>query len=401
MDIDQLKDSAIDLLESASASFGILASPDSQQNYQRLWSRDAMIAGIASLSVDKKSITDAFRSSIQTLARYQHPRGMIPSNVLPDEEEPDISYGGLAGRVDATTWFVVGSCLYLLRNEEEDLKEELQPHLQSALDILDRWEFNGRGLLYTPLSGNWADEYPVQGHTLYDNCLRLWALNLYASCYRDEDRSEQAAKIRKLIALNFWPEVSDAESSAVYHSSRFRLAAQIERKHFACAIDPAGYNERFDAAAHGLALLLKLPNKQQLEAIESFMGGIFEELGHNLLPAFWPVIRPGDNDWEAIEKNYSYDFKNYPHKFHNGGIWPVWMGLFGLGMSMEGHPETARKMLEAWIGIIDQQIPKFYEYIGSDTFKPGGKQRLSYSASGLLFLIEAINPNSSLRLLTS
>lgn len=397
MDIDLLQESAIELLESASVSFGIVASPDAQENYQRLWSRDAMLAGIAGLSADNQTISDAFKASIRTLSQYQHPRGMIPSNVRPDQKKADISYGGLAGRVDATTWFVVGSCFYLLKYQDEDLKDELQPHLQSALNLLDRWEFNGRGLLYTPLSGNWADEYPIQGHTLYDNCLRLWALSLYASCYKDETRSAQAADTRKLIILNFWPDEVHAQDPAVYHARAFNEATEKDRRHYACAIDPSGYNECFDAAGHGLALLQDLPDKQQLETLQCYTEDLFAQLNHDLLPAFWPVISPGDHKWEALKANYSYDFKNYPHKFHNGGIWPVWMGLFGLGMSLAGHPNTARKMLESWIDLEDLQIPDFHEYIDSDTFQPGGKQRLSYSASGLLFLIESINPNSSLR----
>lgn len=396
MNLDSLEESALNLLQSACTPFGILASPDDQENYQRLWSRDAMIAGIAALPSERQKISEAFAASIRTLAKYQHPRGMIPSNVLPDEDDPEISYGGLAGRVDATSWFVVGSCLYLLNSEDSALKQELQPHLEKALDVLDLWEFNARGLLYTPLSGNWADEYPIQGHTLYDNCLRLWALNLYASYYNDEVRATQATTIQKLVTLNFWPKEADSEDPGIYHPRRFKQAAGMKRRHFSCALDPTGYDERFDAAGHGLALLLGLPDQQQLDAIESYVGGIFDELNHNLLPAFWPVITPTDSGWEALKKNYSYDFKNHPHKFHNGGIWPVWMGLFGLGMRVAGRSKMAEQMLSAWMEM-ENETPEFYEYIGSDTFRPGGKEHLSYSASGLLFLLEAINSNKSLR----
>lgn len=393
MENNQLKESALELLHAACVPFGILASPDDQDNYKRLWSRDAMISGLAGLLAEDEEILDAFEDSIRTLANYQHSYGMIPSNVLPDADNPDISYGGLAGRVDATSWFIVGSCLYLSYSGNNNLKEELQTNLLQALELLDRWEFNGEGLLYTPLSGNWADEYPLQGHTLYDNCLRLWALNLYAELYDDQDRSRQADSIREKVSLNFWPEKSRDEHPEVYHSRIFSQLAGKNPAHYAAAVDPGGYNMNFDAAGHGLALLLQLPDQQQLDSIRNHAEAIFEELHHDLLPAFWPVIRPGDPDWQAIEKNYSYEFKNYPHKFHNGGIWPVWMGLFGLGMSKAGSPEIAERMLDAWMQVENKNEPSFSEYIGSDTFKPGGKQRLSYSASGLIFLQEAINPN--------
>lgn len=393
MDLENLESLALHLLREASTGFGIMASPEVQDNYRRLWSRDAMVSGIAALPTGDVQVLEGFRKSILTLSEYQHPHGMIPSNVLPDEDNPDISYGGLAGRVDATSWFVVGACLLISHTKDEKLKRKLQPGLLQALELMDRWEFNGRVLMYTPLSGNWADEYPVQGHTLYDNCLRLWGLELYAELYGDSDRETQSRIIRERIEINFWPEADISDHPAVYHKRCFEEVAGKGPEHFACAIDPRGYNSHFDAAGHGLALDLGLANAGQKQKIENYVQGIFEEIGAALLPAFWPVIKPGDAEWAAIKENYSFDFKNEAYHFHNGGIWPVWMGLFGLGMSRADNASIAQKMLDAWMEIEDFEEPRFSEYIASDTLQPGGKQRLSYSASGLLFLIQAIKHN--------
>lgn len=394
MDIEILERQALQLLREATADFGIMASPEAQDNYRRLWSRDAMVAGIAALPFEEPDILVGFRKSILTLAEYQHPHGMIPSNVLPDEDDPDISYGGLAGRVDATSWFVVGALHFLRHTGDEKLKRELQPNLLLALEILDRWEFNGRGLLYTPLSGNWADEYPVQGHTLYDNCLRLWALELYSELYDDEDRAVQSRIIRERIAINFWPDSSVIDHPAIYHKRCFEEIAESELQHFACAIDPRGYNRHFDAAGHGLALNLGLADSVQKEKILQYTRKVFDEIGTNLLPAFWPVIKPGDSAWSELKDNYSYEFKNEAHHFHNGGIWPVWMGLFGWGMSQYGNTKPAEDMLTSWMEIENPESPGFCEYIASDSLKPEGKERLSYSASGLLFLLQAIKHNN-------
>jgi len=394
MDLKSLESRALQLLREACTDFGIMASPEAQDNYRRLWSRDSMVAGIAAIPTGDEQVLEGFRQSILTLAEYQHPHGMIPSNLLPDEGHPDISYGGLAGRVDATSWFVVGACLLISHTSDEELKRKLQPNLLQALEIMDRWEFNGRGLIYTPLSGNWADEYPVQGHTLYDNCLRLWGLELYAKLYGDEDREVQARIIRERIEINFWPASAVSGHPAVYHKRSFEEMAEKELMHFACAVDPRGYNTHFDAAGHGLALYLGMANARQKEKIEAYTGKIFEEIGSGLLPAFWPVIMPENQEWLSLKENYSYEFKNKPHNFHNGGIWPVWMGFFGLGMSLAGNSNIAETMLNSWMEIENPKEPRFSEYIASDTLKPGGKQRLSYSASGLLFLIQATKHNN-------
>ena len=393
MDLEHLESRALQLLREACSGFGIMASPEAQDNYRRLWSRDAMVAGIAALPSGDAQLLEGFRQSVLTLAEYQHPHGMIPSNVLPDVDEPDISYGGLAGRVDATAWFVAGTCLLISHTGYEKLKRKLQPNLLQAIEIMDRWEFNGRGLIYTPLSGNWADEYPVQGHTLYDNCLRLWGLELYAKLYNDEDREVQARIIRERIEINFWPDKNISDHPAVYHKRGFEEEAKKELNHFACAVDPRGYDSHFDAAGHGLALYLDLPTDEQRQKIRTYAGEIFGEIGTDLLPAFWPVIKPDQPEWQALKENYSYNFKNEPYHFHNGGIWPVWMGLFGLGMNLAGDQDIAERMLDSWMEIEDPEAPLFSEYIASDTLQSGGKQRLSYSASGLLFLIQALKHN--------
>lgn len=394
MDLENLEGHALQLLRDATTGFGIMASPEAQDNYRRLWARDAMVAGIAALPSGDQELIRGFRASILTLAEYQHPHGMIPSNVLPDQDDPDISYGGLAGRVDATSWFVVGAASLLQHTNDEELKRKLQPNLLLALEIMDRWEFNGRGLLYTPLSGNWADEYPVQGHTLYDNCLRLWALELYAKLYNDEDRAVQSRIIRERLEINFWPDSSVTDHPAIYHKRAFEETAEKKLKHFACAIDPRGYNIHFDTAGHSIALHLNLATAEQQSIILDYTGEIFEEIGKDLLPAFWPVINPGDQGWSELRHNYSYEFKNNPHHFHNGGIWPVWVGFFGWAVSQTGNDNVSRRMLSSWMEIEDSKSPGFSEYITSDSLKPEGKKRLSYSASGLLFLIQAIKFNN-------
>jgi glycogen debranching enzyme len=393
-DLDKLQNQAAKLLRKACNKNGIWASPTDQENYRRIWARDSMIAGIAGLIAEDEEIIRGLRDSIITLAKHQHPRGMIPSNVLPDNSDPQISYGTLAGRVDANTWFVIGSCLYLLNHPDDSLRQELQPNIQRALTLLDHWEFNGRGLLYTPLSGNWADEYPVEGHTLYDNTLRLWALKLYNKIFEDAKRQQQAAEIRKNITINFWPDSSNADHPAVYHKRCFKRAAANTSTHFACAIGPKGYNTHFDTAGNGFALLLQLATGKQFQQILEGLKPIFRHVSTVLLPAFWPVITSDDPMWDALKNNYSYDFKNYPHQYHNGGIWPVWMGWFALGSSVTGNSDLPETMLKAWMKLEDADAVRFSEYIASDTLEHRGKEQMCYSASGLILLIAAIRKQS-------
>lgn len=395
MNLDTLKARAVDLLRQACHPYGIAASPDEQENYRRLWSRDAMISGIAGLLAGDDTVINGFRRSIETLARHRHPSGFIPSNLLPRKPHADISFGSLAGRVDATGWFVAGSCLYLLNRAEESLKTELKPILRKSLELYDLWEYNGRGLVYTPLSGNWADEYPISGHTLYDNLLRVWAMELYGRLYDDAGYLQKARKIRGKVRINFWPDSAFEVNPGIYHPRAFRELANRGPNHFAAAVGPDGYHRRFDAAGHGLAFMLGIVKKRQVESILEYQQEIYRSIGKPLLPAFWPVIMEGDARWHLLVRNYSYSFKNRPHHFHNGGIWPVWMGWYGLGLSTLGQPETAETFLESWMDIEGPETLNFCEYISSDQLIPAGKPRLCFSAAGLILLISAIKKEFS------
>jgi hypothetical protein len=399
IDLEKLEQQAISLIRQACTPHGIWASPDEQENYRRIWGRDSIIAGIAGLLANDEQIIQGLRNSILTLAKYQHSRGMIPSNVQPDERDPQVSYGTLAGRVDANTWFIIGSCLYLLHQPDAELLQKLHPKMKKVLNLLDQWEFNANDLLYTPLSGNWADEYPIEGYTLYDNVLRLWALQLYNNLFEDDKRQRQGRRIRKKIRINFWPRSSNLEEPAVYHYRCFKKLAETRPQHFACAVNPGGYDMHFDTAGHGLALLLELASKKEFDQILNYLKPVFRQVSTVLLPAFWPVITSDDPQWQALKNNFSYNFKNYPYQYHNGGIWPVWMGFFALGASVTGNTDLPETILRAWMKIEDMDAINFSEYIASDTLSHCGKERLCYSASGLILLVAAIRKKTFNKLL--
>ena len=172
-------DKAIELLHKVSTPYGFLASAENTSNYQRVWARDGVICGLAALVSDDRKLIETFKSTLETLAKYQHEIGTIPSNVLIGTDKIDVSYGGLAGRVDAVTWFVIGVCQYAFLRKDDSFVKKYEIEIEKALRLLEAWEFNNKHLVYVPLSGNWADEYITDGYVLYDQLLRIWALRSY------------------------------------------------------------------------------------------------------------------------------------------------------------------------------------------------------------------------------
>lgn len=394
IDLDNLQQQAVTTLQNACWSRGISPRPVNSINSQGIRTRDAMIAGIAGLLAGDQKVIEGFHKSIITLAKHQHRRGMIPTHVASGDSNPDISYGNRAGHVDVQTWFLIGTCLYLLNHADGTLIQKIQPKLEKVFNLLDHWEFNGDGLIYTPMGSSWANEYPIQGYTLYDNLLRLWALKLFNSLFEDETRQQQQEQVEEKIALNYWPKTSDNGHPKIYHARSFSQVAAENPDHFACAIDPRGYDVRFDAAGNGLALLLEVASKQQYQQILNYLKPTFRQISTVLVPAFWPVITSDDPKWMDLKNNFNGNFKNYPHNYQNGGIWPVWMGLFALGANVTGKSDLPQTILRAWMKIENTENIRFNEHFASNTLKTGGEDQLCHSAAGLIFLITAIRQDS-------
>lgn len=372
---------AVDILLKATVPQGIMALSEEVENYKRIWARDSMIAGLAALLSDNVSLTEGMRASCLSLQKNQHPTGSIPSNVSPDFST--VSYGSLAGRVDATSWWLIGSGLFYKKSKDHLFLEEITSSVKKAIAVFDYWEFNGRGLVYTPMSGNWADEYPLHGYLLYDNLLRYWALKIWASNFNDENLNIKATEIKKIIEKNFWPDNQD--KSIYYHP---KLSQYTKTSHWLTGFHPGHVYEMFDASANGLAMMLGFCNQDHKNKLIDFTEKLFVELGQNLIPAFWPIIKEGDLLWEDLSNNYAYHFKNHPHQFHNGGIWPVMMGIFCLGLLMEDQQKLKEKIYTQYqIYALDEKGP-FAEYIDSRTFIPGGKKELCFSAAGCIFMAQ-------------
>ncbi len=382
-----LYEDAVALLHRLTTPDGILASTVEADNYKRIWARDSIICGLAGLMIKDTTLIEGLKNSLLTLARHQHELGIIPSNVHPNSDG-DISFGKLVGRVDANTWFVIGSCKYYMLTKDETTWSQLKPAVEKCRKYLKSVEFNDKGWIYTPLSGNWADEYPVHGYTLYDNMLRLWGESLWQKITGEGMENFEDLKERTLS--NFWPSEGISEEN-IYHKGSFGRLDLNTIDHFIAFILPGKYDTRFDAAGNALALLQFDLNDIQKKSISKYISRITSEITKPLIPAFWPVITEEGEDWNLLKDNYSFSFKNKPGAFHNGGIWPVWMGLFCLGLTKNDMQKETEAIITSFTQTISENPDwDFQEYINAQTLKVGGKTQMGYTASGVVFMYLAL-----------
>ncbi|TGD79539.1 glycoside hydrolase 100 family protein [Hymenobacter wooponensis] len=375
---------SIHLLRRAATPHGFVASVQNVSNYQRIWTRDGVITGLAALLTDDSGLADTLDATLQTVFEAQHTAGFFPSNVDPQTRQA--SYGGNCGRVDNVSWAIIGLLQHAHITGSTTLAQACWPQVQRGLAVLEAWEFNGKHLVYVPQSGDWADEYVQHGYVLYDQLLRVWALELAGHYYQRPQWLQKAATIRQVLVRNYWNDDS-ADAAPLYAPNLEHQRRQAPRTFWLMGFNPARVYQQFDLAANALALLLDLGTAAQQATLVAYLR---EQLHHQpfLLPAFAPALSPTDGLMAELTDNYAYEFRNRPHEFHNGGLWPVWNGWLAAALHQVGEPGLANQ-LTGHLHAANQQNPTgtdwgFYENFHGLTHAPIGVAYCTWSAAGQL-----------------
>jgi GH15 family glucan-1,4-alpha-glucosidase len=381
---------AIDLLHQVSTKNGFLASAENTSNYQRIWARDGVICGLAALASTDEKLIVTFKRTLETLANNQHEIGAIPSNVLLSDEKNEVSYGGLAGRVDAVTWFVIGICQFAHHQNQTEFVNKYQTHIEKALQLLNAWEFNNKHLVYVPLSGNWADEYITDGYVLYDQLLRIWALKSYNHFVKSVSISKKIDEIANQVETNFLPNSKEEK----YHDRAYK---EVDfQDYLPCSFSPSGYKTQFDAFANALAVLLNIGNKAIQTNVLNHASKVASETKLGLVPAFWPPVFPEEEHWNLLKNNCKYEFRNFPYEFHNGGSWAMVNGFVGLAFLSENQTEQASILLEKINTANATADYSFYENFNTNTQEPNGVAYCAWSAAASVLLEQSLHHNFKL-----
>ena len=361
-----MSDTALELLHALTGPHGIRASLSTTANYDAVFTRDAAMAGIAGLLVGDERIAAGLVRTLTYLRDLQGLEGQIASNFLVRAEgRPRVSFGTLAPRIDATTWYLVGIALAARAGVLDP-----GPFHESArlvVRLLDALEYNGRHLIYVPVGGNWADEYIYDGYILYDQVLRAWALRLSGQTFGEAAWGEKAEQIELAIEDRYWPR------------------GEAGRRYPLAAFSPTVTRDLFDLAA--CSLLAVSGTARRLTGIAlDWIDERFLSRGE-LPPAFHPVIDEAHPDWPALRRYHLHEFRNRPHEYHNGGIWPIWLGWLALGLARADRPAPlARLLMLVGERVESLETFAFDEYLHGTTGTPGGVTHMAYSATGMVFL---------------
>lgn len=353
---------ALELLDRCTTAAGFVAADTERANYRRIWARDGCGCVLAALVSGDAARCAVARATLVTLQNQQGPCGQLPSNVGLDGAT--VSYGGTAGRVDATLWYVLACCLYGRLTGDDGFVADSWPALERACDVVRAWEHNDGGLVYVPQAGDWADEYVLSGYLLYDQALRWWGLReLDAAADRLGRRClHQRGHLGRLIAERFEPR----PGGPPFFCAGFHAGARFEP---------------FDGFGNALCCLLDIGTEKSRRAALSHAAALTR---HGLVAAFDPVIEPGDPRYPALQQAAGHGFRNRPGRYHNGGLWPVVTGFWSLAARRLGEPALADRWLDG-VRRVNRLGPEgFPEYLDATTGEPGGVRGLAWSAAAEL-----------------
>lgn len=361
---------SVALLHTLSTPHGIRASRSVVANYEAIFARDAIMAGLAGLSIGDRVVITAFARTLERLRDLQGPQGQIASNFkVAADGSTQVSFGTLAPRFDSATWFLYG--VAVMTRAGHIAGDDFTTAVERTVQLLDGIEYNGRHLLYVPAGGNWADEYPFDGYILYDQVLRAMALRELSAVTGRAEWAVKARDIASAIDARFWP-AGDWQYGG---PRRFPVAAT----------SPVRTDEHVDLAACALLAASDL--------LPARSGGILDAmrdafLAHDALPpAFSPVITEGDAAWPALAAYHLHGFRNRPHEYHNGGIWPVWLGFLGAAFARHGRRHDVERLHQLTAALTRRQSRfDFEEYFHGVTGDALGTTGMAYTATGFLLL---------------
>lgn len=371
---------SIEILRKASTPHGFVASLREQDNYRRIWTRDGTINSLAALLSGEPDLIETVQYTLQTIFKNQHPSGFMPSNVSPGK---GVSYGGTVGRADNPSWAVIGLCQYTLLQNDRSLAQTYIHQVEKCFSVMDAWEYNGKELLYVPQSGDWADEYIQHGYILFNQLLRVWALRLASLVYERENWLSKASSIQQIIEINFWNRLGKGPLYAPNLKHQLDAAPQ---GYWLMGFNPARIYHQFDLQANCLAILLGIGNAEENREALQFMQGLGLRMNH-MLPSFYPAINYTDPDMKELENNFAYSFRNKPHEFHNGGLWPVWNGFLAAAAMQSGDAEFAAAVTMQIEAANQKNNFQYNECLHGEKGEPIGVPYCTWSAGGHVLAI--------------
>ena len=333
--------------------------------YPEPYTRDLMISSLGILGSHNERLTFSIRHVLETLARNQSPRGLIPSLVHDPEDRASS---------DTTPLFLLAVAWFRMATGESSF---LETAVQKAMTWMGYQSPSDRIIVGQLPTSDWRDEQWVLGFGLFLNTLVYSYLRLYGE-------HEKAGLLRSLMSK--YTITADVKHRHVHEGLAMR-----QKPYYALWSYKIYNSERFDLLGNSLAILTGIASPSRANAIISWIerecAAMREngELIGDLPPNLFPFIREADPDWRPRYATY-----NLPGEYHNGGVWPFVCSFYVAALVAAGRQQLAVKKLEALTRIVrPARTAKvtfgFNEWLRAQDGTPCGQDWQTWSAAMYIY----------------
>ncbi len=387
--LSQAYDEALKQLRHNTTEHGILAATPfsfegEQKTYTALYPRDIGISSIGILASGDEALRASLKQSLISVARAQSPLGQLPFYYKPEEDKKQWR---TPGSLDSTIWWCLSFLLYYEKTHDQAFYDDYAEHLEKAFTWLLYQDTNNDYLLEQGEAADWADEMPRQGIVLYTNALWYWLLTLRVTLENRTELQEMQQAVHLGFNTVFWIH-KQKDSNITYmpenaytkkHMFAKGLLEYINSQvvylpYYLSFVGHKTYELRCDTLGNILACLVGLADSRQTDLIIQHI----LQSGCNLpypVVALYPPIFPGEPDWRPY---MAKGRQNFPHQYHNGGIWPF-IGGFWVQLLAKTDPLLAKQEL---VRLAEANIVggwQFNEYLHGEHGTPMGVPHQTWS----------------------
>ena len=369
--IDECYKRSVKLLKENCTPLGINAATKSKKadsrHYASIFGRDAAICSLGMVVSGESQLRACAKRSLLTMGKFQAPNGQIPKFVKPETEEVDFWY---AGCIDATLWWLIAVAFYDRHVPEERLESRLQKQIELAVYWLRCQEHQGLHLVQQNEASDWADIMPRSGFVLYSNALWYRVKKLYAVPHADKTK-------HNFKALFYPYNKSVSENRRARILSHYVKEGKKRSDCYLSFVNLSFWGPELDVYANILSMLFGLSPKSKSSLRVNELVALKANDPFPVKSVLFP-IRQNSPLWRTYMERYE---QNFPHQYHNGGIWPYVAGFWIMLLLRLNRKKLAHQELDRFALINSLNDWEFNEWFHGKTGKPMGMAGQSWNAA--------------------
>lgn len=384
--IDECYARSLQLLKKNSMKQGIIACTDSAKsaarNYAGIFGRDAAICSLGMVVSGDPELIKTAREGLLTLARYQAPNGQIPKYVKPALKEVDFWY---AGCIDATLWWLIAVDFYDRYHPGDNIRKKLGRKVKLALQWLLCQEHQRFFLVQQNEASDWADIMPRSGYVLYSNALWYRVKILYDI--------KTAPETRHYFRYIFYPFQQGAAEERRASILAHYIKNRVKRSDFFLSfVNFSFWGEEVDVFGNLLSGLFGLTS---VSGASRMIDQLMKIEAHQPYPvrSVHTPIRKNSPLWRQYMERHR---QNFPHQYHNGGIWPFTGAFWVMLLSKVKRHEVAWKELERVAEANRLNNWEFNEWLHGKSGMPMGMAGQSWNAAMYILAYHSLIEKKSL-----